>query len=47
MTVTIPGIRPRIIAPVTAEELDAYRRFRHMFRHAYRSELTRETREEG
>ena len=39
MTVTIPGIRPRIISRITAEELDEYRRFRHMFRHAYGSEL--------
>ncbi|MDI6880618.1 MAG: hypothetical protein QMC95_15250 [Desulfitobacteriaceae bacterium] len=39
MTVTIPEIRPRIISRDIAEELDEYRRFRHMFRHAYGSEL--------
>jgi len=39
MTVEIPDIRPRVISGDVAEELDEYRRFRHMFRHAYGSEL--------
>ena len=39
MTIEIPDIRPSIISRDLAEELDEYRRFRHMFRHAYGSEL--------
>lgn len=39
MTLEIPDIRPRIISKNFAEELDEYRRFRHMFRHSYGSEL--------
>ena len=39
MTLEIPDIRPKIISKELAEELDEYRRFRHMFRHAYGSEL--------
>ena len=39
MTLEIPDIRPQIISKELAEELDEYRRFRHMFRHAYGSEL--------
>ncbi|MFZ3101976.1 MAG: hypothetical protein WA131_06950 [Desulfitobacteriaceae bacterium] len=39
MTLEIPDIRPCIISRDLAEELDEYRRFRHMFRHAYGSEL--------
>jgi len=39
MTIEIEGIRPRVITPEFAEELDDYRRFRHMFRHAYAGEL--------
>jgi len=39
MTLEIPDIRPSIISKELAEELDEYRRFRHMFRHAYGSEL--------
>ena len=39
MTIEIPDIRPRIISRDLAEELDEYRRFRHMFRHSYGSEL--------
>ncbi len=39
MTLEIPDIRPSIISRDLAEELDEYRRFRHMFRHAYGSEL--------
>ncbi|HWQ42639.1 MAG TPA: hypothetical protein VN456_11480 [Desulfosporosinus sp.] len=39
MTLEIPDLRPRIISKDIAEELDEYRRFRHMFRRAYGSEL--------
>ncbi len=39
MTIEIEGIRPRVISAEFAEELDDYRRFRHMFRHAYAGEL--------
>lgn len=39
MTLEIPDIRPSIISRDLAEELDEYRRFRHMFRHSYGSEL--------
>ncbi|MHB8076545.1 ribonuclease toxin HepT-like protein [Desulfosporosinus fructosivorans] len=39
MTLEIPDLRPKIISKDLAEELDEYRRFRHMFRHAYGSEL--------
>jgi len=39
MTIEIPDIRPSIITRDLAEELDEYRRFRHMFRHSYGSEL--------
>ncbi len=39
MAYEIPMIRPSIISIELAEELDEYRRFRHMFRHAYGSEL--------
>lgn len=39
MAIEIPGVRPRVISPEVAEELDEYRRFRHLFRHAYASEL--------
>lgn len=39
MTIDIPGVRPRVISPEVAEELDEYRRFRHLFRHVYAGEL--------
>lgn len=39
MSWEIPKVRPAIISLELAEELDEYRRFRHMFRHAYGSEL--------
>jgi hypothetical protein len=39
MALEIPDIRPSIISRDLAEELDEYRRFRHMFRHSYGSEL--------
>lgn len=39
MTIEIPDIRPSLISRDLAEELDEYRRFRHLFRHSYGSEL--------
>jgi len=39
MATAIPGIRPAILSKELSEELDEYRRFRHMFRHAYGAEL--------
>jgi len=39
MTIDIGGVRPRVISPELAEELDDYRKFRHLFRHAYAAEL--------
>jgi len=39
MSRPIKGVRPAIITKDLVEELDDYRRFRHMFRHAYGSEL--------
>lgn len=39
MTMEIDGIRPRVITPDLMDELDDYRGFRHMFRHAYAGEL--------
>jgi len=39
MTIEIPDLRPKVISRDLAEELDEYRRFRHMFRHSYGSEL--------
>lgn len=39
MTIEIDGVRPRVISPEMAEELDDYRKFRHLFRHAYAGEL--------
>jgi hypothetical protein len=39
MTVELEGLRPQVISPELGEELDEYRRFRHLFRHAYASEL--------
>lgn len=39
MTLEIPGLRPRVISPELMDELDEYRRFRHLFRHAYAGEL--------
>lgn len=39
MTLEIDGVRPRVISLELAEELNDYRKFRHMFRHAYAGEL--------
>ncbi|MEW5954572.1 MAG: hypothetical protein AB1815_12770 [Bacillota bacterium] len=39
MAIEIDGVRSRVISPELAEELDDYRKFRHMFRHAYAAEL--------
>lgn len=39
MALEISGLRPRVISPELMEELDEYRRFRHLFRHAYAGEL--------
>lgn len=39
MTIEIEGVRPPVFSSEFAEELDDYRRFRHMFRHAYAGEL--------
>jgi len=39
MAIEIDGVRPRIISSELAEELDDYRKFRHLFRHAYGGEL--------
>ncbi len=39
MTLTIEGIRPALIGPAAYDGLDELRRFRHLFRSAYRLEL--------
>lgn len=39
MTIEIEGVRPQVFSIEFVEELDDYRRFRHMFRHAYAGEL--------
>ncbi|GAB6171579.1 hypothetical protein JCM15765_10570 [Paradesulfitobacterium aromaticivorans] len=39
MTLEIPDVRPAIITKDLWDELDEFRRFRHMFRHAYGAEL--------
>jgi hypothetical protein len=39
MTLDIEGIRPRLISPVAFDGLDELRRFRHLFRSAYRLRL--------
>lgn len=39
MTLELPKLRPRVISPELMEELDEYRRFRHLFRHVYAGEL--------
>ncbi len=39
MTLEIEGIRPPVITDDLAEELDDYRKFRHLFRHAYAGEM--------
>ncbi|HHY94297.1 MAG TPA: hypothetical protein GX513_04690 [Firmicutes bacterium] len=35
MTLEVPGLRPSVISPSTAEKLDYYRAFRHVFRNVY------------
>jgi uncharacterized protein YutE (UPF0331/DUF86 family) len=39
MSLQIDEVRPRVIFPALAEELDDYRKFRDLFRHAYAGEL--------
>lgn len=39
MTIVIEGVRPEVVSKDLAEELDDYRMFRHLFRHAYAGEL--------
>ncbi|WP_027719449.1 hypothetical protein [Desulfovirgula thermocuniculi] len=39
MAVELEGLRPAVISRELMEELDEYRRFRHLFRHAYAGEL--------
>ncbi|MFW6252342.1 MAG: hypothetical protein ACOC4F_00300 [bacterium] len=39
MRIEVPGIRPALISPEIAEELDELRRFRHRFRNIYKSQL--------
>jgi hypothetical protein len=39
MTLDIEGIRPRLLGPETYDSLDELRRFRHLFRSAYRIHL--------
>jgi len=42
MTLDIEGIRPRLISPTAYDSLDELRRFRHLFRSAYRLRLDAE-----
>jgi len=39
MQLDIRGVRPPLLSPATARDLDELRRFRHLFRHAYGTEL--------
>ncbi|MFP4430993.1 MAG: hypothetical protein ACLFPV_07070 [Spirochaetaceae bacterium] len=39
MRIEVPGIRPALISPEFAEDLDELRRFRHRFRNTYKSRL--------
>ena len=39
MQLDIRGIRPALLSEATARDLDELRRFRHLFRHAYGSDL--------
>ena len=39
MRIEVPGIRPALIPPELAEDLDELRRFRHRFRNIYKSQL--------
>jgi uncharacterized protein YutE (UPF0331/DUF86 family) len=42
MTLSIAGVRPRVIDGKTAERLDELRAFRHVFRNMYRKNLDSE-----
>lgn len=42
MTLDIEGIRPRLLGPAAYDSLDELRRFRHLFRSAYRLHLDAE-----
>lgn len=35
MTLEVPGLRPPVLRSTTAEQLDPYRAFRHVFRNVY------------
>ena len=39
MQLDIRGVRPALLSEATARDLDELRRFRHLFRHAYGSDL--------
>ena len=39
MQLEIRGIRPALLSEATASDLDELRRFRHLFRHAYATDL--------
>jgi hypothetical protein len=39
MTLDLPGVRPPVIAKATAAQLDDYRRFRHLVRNIYATNL--------
>ena len=41
MKIDVPGIRPAIIDAELEEQLDELRRFRHLFRNLYKSQLKR------
>lgn len=43
MTLAIEGLRPRVISDLAYENLNEMRRFRHLFRHAYRTPLPADT----
>ncbi len=42
MTLSIQGVRPRVIDRQTAEKIDELRAFRHVFRNMYRKNLDAE-----
>ena len=39
MQFDVRGVRPALLSRETAQELDELRRFRHLFRHAYATDL--------
>lgn len=39
MAAEVPGLRPPVISPSTAEDLDEFRRFRHVVRNVYAEHL--------